>query len=177
MHSSIYRCFLLALAAFLPVCLSFQSVPLTLRLTLPTDTLTHAKRWSSRTIAPAPRTRTPKRVNQFVMPTIDFIEYSRQLRRTVFSHTEWRKHRDPNRLFRHIRTIGQSIIYRNIARPVRYVTYVAIFTVLYNGFLRSFSQWSAFSTMAPFLSKLPLIGFPMAPFVLSSPMLGLLLGT
>jgi ion channel-forming bestrophin family protein len=111
------------------------------------------------------------------MPTIDFIEYSRQLRRTVFSHTEWRKHRDPNRLFRHIRTIGQSIIYRNIARPVRYVTYVAIFTVLYNGFLRSFSQWSAFSTMAPFLSKLPLIGFPMAPFVLSSPMLGLLLGT
>ena len=116
-------------------------------------------------------------MNQFVVPSIDFIEYSRQLRRTVFSHTEWRKHREPTRLFRHLRTIGQSIIYRNIARPVRYVTFVALFTVLYNGFLRSFTQWSALSVMEPILSKLPMIGFPMAPFVLSSPMLGLLLGT
>jgi hypothetical protein len=172
----------LSLLLLLPACFGFHSKPPSpIGVVRPTDR-TVVRRWSSVPITTKqpndglfPR-KSSKR-NTFVAPFEDEIEHSRQNRRIIFTHKDWTRHRDQNRLFRHMQTINQSIIYKNIARPVRYVTYITTFLVLYNGLVRTLRTWNALQHVLPILYKLPAIGLPMDPFVLSSPMLGLLLGT
>jgi hypothetical protein len=43
---------------------------------------------------------------------IAYGEESRQYRRTVYSHDDWRKHRSPDRFFYYIGTIFSSGIYK-----------------------------------------------------------------
>ena len=71
----------------------------------------------------------------FRLPTINQIENNRIHRRmesTYKDHSYWVKHRSKNRLWHHIRTMPRSIIYQTIRRPVRYITYISTFVVLWN---------------------------------------------
>lgn len=108
---------------------------------------------------------------------ISYGESSRKFRRTVYSHDDWVRHRDPDRFFRYITSIPTSGIYRNLQREVWAVVGVTLLVMIYNGLITGYQDaagvfhdplWSS-----PFLPPLTL---PATPFTLTSPSLGLLLG-
>ena len=115
------------------------------------------------------------------MPEIKDISYgeeSRQYRRTVFTHDDWRKFRSPDRFIYYIKSFFTSGIYKNVGREVGATTTVAALVCLYNAVVGGFTgidgvQHSALVSNA----ILPMVGLPLTPFTLSSPSLGLLLGT
>jgi len=89
----------------------------------------------------------------------NYGEESRAYRRTIYTHEDWKRHRDPSRFFKRARTMFRSGIYWNIRLPVRFVTCVSLFVVVWNAFLFQNFQLS----------------LPLQPFTLSSASLGLLL--
>jgi ion channel-forming bestrophin family protein len=114
------------------------------------------------------------------MPPIKDISYgeqSRQYRRTVYTHDDWRKHRSPDRFFYYIRSIVSSGVYKNLAREVSTTTGIATFIVLYNAMVGGYQDWEGVKHAA-LISSIwtPMLTLPLAPFTLSSPSLGLLLG-
>jgi hypothetical protein len=115
------------------------------------------------------------------MPPIKDISYgeqSRQYRRTVYTHDDWRKHRSPDRFFYYIRSIVSSGVYKNLAREVSTTTGIATFIVLYNAMVGGYQDWDGVKHAALISSVwTPMLTLPLAPFTLSSPSLGLLLGT
>lgn len=109
---------------------------------------------------------------------ISYGEESRKYRRTVYSHDDWRKHRSPDRFLYYISTLFSSGIYKNLGREVSLTTAIATVVVLFNAFTGGFTDFAGVKHAALISSQwLPLIGLPLAPFTLSSPALGLLLGT
>jgi Bestrophin, RFP-TM, chloride channel len=110
--------------------------------------------------------------------TTVFGEDSRRYRRTVFTHDDWVRHRSPNRFWRNVQTFFVSGIYKNIGNEVAVVTAVATFVVIWNALLGGYTDFSGVQHEAVIQnSLLPKLGLPLAPFTLSSPSLGLLLGT
>jgi hypothetical protein len=133
-------------------------------------------------------TNSNKKKRMFRLPTINIFETNRINRRTESTfkdHTYWVKHRRSDRLLHHIRTMPKSIIYQTIRRPVRYITYISSFVVLWNCLVLLAKATTArfdMSNQVAFLftvlsKKLLLLRIPMDPLVMTSPMLGLLLGT
>jgi Bestrophin, RFP-TM, chloride channel len=116
-----------------------------------------------------------------IVPPIRDISYgeeSRKYRRTIFTHDDWVKFRSPDRFWRNLEAGTSSGIYKNVAKEILATTGVAATVVLYNGLVTGFQDFHG-NTMEPLLqaSFLPVLGLPLAPFTLSSPSLGLLLGT
>jgi hypothetical protein len=129
-----------------------------------------------------------KEKRAFRLPTINTIEYNRIYRRvenTYRDHTYWVKHRSSSRLLHHIRTMPRSIIYQTIRQPVRYITYISTFVVVWNclvllakATMATFDMPHQVAFLFGLLSKkLLLLQIPIDPLVITSPMLGLLLGT
>ena len=116
-----------------------------------------------------------------VIPTptdLPYGEESRKYRRTVFTHDDWRKFRDPNRFGYSIRSIVNSGIYKGIGREVGLTTTVATLVVLFNIAVGGSTDLEGVAHAAPLGPSpwLPVLGLPLAPFTLSSSSLGLLLG-
>ena len=104
-------------------------------------------------------------------------EESRKYRRTVYTHDEWIKHRSPRRFIRNLGSFTSSGIYKNVGREVLATTSVAIFIALWNMVFGDYQDIAGVSH--PGLLKdsfIPILALPLAPFTLSSPSLGLLLG-
>lgn len=127
-----------------------------------------------------------KEKRAFRLPTINTIEYNRIYRRvenTYKDHTYWVKHRSSSRLLHHIRTMPRSIIYQTIRQPVRYITYISTFVVVWNclvllakATMATFDMPHHIAFLFGLLSKkLLLLQIPIDPLVITSPMLGLLL--
>lgn len=110
---------------------------------------------------------------------ISYGEASRQYRRTVYSHDDWRKHRSSDRFIYYLLSLGVSGVYKNIGREVLATTSIATLVCLYNTlFVTGYTDFEGVQHAAVFTSQfLPKIGLPLAPFTLASPSLGLLLGT
>lgn len=106
---------------------------------------------------------------------ISYGEESRKYRRTVFTHDDWVKHRSPERFIRNLSSIWTSGVYKNLANEVMATTGVATFVVLYNALVGGYTDFSGVAHAAPIKGLLQ-VGLPLAPFTLSSPSLGLLLG-
>ena len=130
------------------------------------------------------------RLHQFRLPTINTAENNRIFRRlenTYRDHSYWVLHRQNDRLLHHIRTIPKSIIYQTIRPLVEYISYLSTFVVIWNAMSIILTRAAAvnmFDTSHPLsflfgtlIKKLPLLWIPIDPLVLTSPMLGLLLGT
>jgi ion channel-forming bestrophin family protein len=109
---------------------------------------------------------------------ISYGEESRKYRRTVYSHDDWRKHRSPDRFLYYIVSLFSSGIYKNLGREVTATTAIATFIVLYNAVTGGYTDFEGIKHAAVISSEwLPMLGLPLAPFTLSTPSLGLLLGT
>ena len=109
---------------------------------------------------------------------ISYGEESRQYRRTVFSHDDWVRFRNPDRFWYYIFSLFSSGIYKSIGREVLTTTGIATFIVIFNCLVGGYADFEGVKHDALITSQwLPLLGLPLAPFTLSSPSLGLLLGT
>ena len=108
---------------------------------------------------------------------ISYGEESRKYRRTVYTHDDWVRHRSPDRFWRNLRAFTSSGVYKNLAKEVVATTSVATFVVVYNCLVGGYEDF-AHNHYDPLFNSplLPLFGLPLAPFTLSSPSLGLLLG-
>jgi putative membrane protein len=93
---------------------------------------------------------------------VKYGESSRKYRRTVFTHKDWIRHRSSDRLCRNWSSIRTSGIMRQLFAEISLVAAVAAAVVIWNGVL------------APEYG-VPMLCLPTAPFILSSPALGLLL--
>ena len=70
-----------------------------------------------------------------------------------------------------------SGVYKSVGREVAATTAVAAFICLVNALVRGYTNFEGQKQAVPLSSTwLPMIGLPLAPFTLSSPSLGLLLG-
>jgi putative membrane protein len=114
------------------------------------------------------------------LPAIKDISYgetSRPYRRTVYAHDDWVKHRSSDRFFYYIFSLFSSGIYKNLGREVTATTGIATFICLYNALTSGYTDWEGVKQAAVYSSEwLPTLGLPLAPFTLSTPALGLLLG-
>lgn len=108
---------------------------------------------------------------------ISYGEESRKYRRTVYTHDDWRKHRNPDRFLYYIVSFLSSGVYKNVGREVGFTTIIAAIVCLWNGLIGGFTDLDGVKHAAILSSNLlPLLSLPLAPFTLSSPSLGLLLG-
>ena len=108
---------------------------------------------------------------------ISYGEESRKYRRTVYTHDDWRKHRNPDRFLYYIVSFLSSGVYKNVGREVAFTTAIAAVVCLWNGLIGGFTDLDGVKHAAILSSSLlPLLSLPLAPFTLSSPSLGLLLG-
>jgi hypothetical protein len=106
-----------------------------------------------------------------------YSEESRGYRRTVFTHEDWVKHRSSNRFFRRLVTFTDSGIYKSLFKEVAATTSIAAFVVFWNMLFGEYQDLQSVTHNGPFHdSVIPILALPLAPFTLSSPALGLLLG-
>lgn len=107
---------------------------------------------------------------------IEYGEQSRKYRRTVYSHDDWRKHRQTDRFLYYLSAIFSSGIYKNLAREVTATTAIATGVCLYNALVGGCVDFTGVQHDAilinPFLSP---AGLALVPFSLCTSSLGLLL--
>lgn len=105
-------------------------------------------------------------------------EESRKFRRTVYSHDDWKKHRDQDRFVFYLSAIFKSGVYKNLTREVSVTTGIATFVCFWNLFTGTYQDLAGVKHAGVLADTfLPVLGLPLAPFTLASPSLGLLLGT
>lgn len=158
-----------------------------MRLSSMTQTTTLIRSTTSAAATTTLDDTTSQRKRIFRLPTINTVEYNRITRRmesTYKDHSYWVKHRSNDRLFHHMRTMPKSIIYQTIRQPVRYITYLSTCLVIWNCLVLLTNATMATSDLPHrvasllglFSKKLVLLRIPIDPLVITSPMLGLLLG-
>jgi ion channel-forming bestrophin family protein len=107
-----------------------------------------------------------------VMP---YGEGSRKYRRTFFTHKDWLRHRSEDRFSRTIFSTIRSGVVRQLAKEVGFITATAIFVVAWNLLTGGYNDFQGVHHDA-ILKNIANLELPIAPFTLSSPALGLLLG-
>ena len=114
------------------------------------------------------------------MPEIKDIPYgeaSRQYRRTVYTHDDWKKHRSPDRFGYYLSAMLNSGVYKNIGREVAVTTAVAVFACGWNAVFGDYQDFDGVKHAGMMKDSLiPVLGLPSTAFTLASPSLGLLLG-
>lgn len=98
----------------------------------------------------------------------------RKLRRTVYSHDDWKKHRSQDRFLFYLAAAFSSGVYKNLGQEVALISSIATFVCIFNAVSGGYVDLNGVSHEA--LVSLPILGIPMDAFTLSSPPLGLLLG-
>eukprot|EP00586_Coscinodiscus_wailesii_P015475 CAMPEP_0172518690 /NCGR_PEP_ID=MMETSP1066-20121228/290932_1 /TAXON_ID=671091 /ORGANISM="Coscinodiscus wailesii, Strain CCMP2513" /LENGTH=654 /DNA_ID=CAMNT_0013301127 /DNA_START=83 /DNA_END=2050 /DNA_ORIENTATION=+ len=125
-------------------------------------------------------------------------EEQRQLRRTVYTHDDWKKHRSQDRFIVYLAAILKSGVYKNLGREVGTITAASaalVFVpstgypprgdelqqlraalVFYNALTGGYTDFEGVKHAALISSSfLPALTLPMSAFTLTSPSLGLLL--
>ena len=104
-------------------------------------------------------------------------EIGRQYRRTVYSHDEWVQHRSPERFYRNLSSTLSSGVFQNLSKEVFTTTAIATFVIFWNCLFGQYEDLHNVVHNGPFHDSLiPVLVLPLAPFTISSPSLGLLLG-
>ena len=110
---------------------------------------------------------------------IPYGEESRKYRRTVFSHEDWVKFRNPNRFLKNILNTGASGIYKNVFNEISIVTAVSVFVVTWNCLVNGYTDFSGISHPAIIASGPDMdltLRLPLDMLTTVSSSLGLLLG-
>ena len=108
---------------------------------------------------------------------VPYGDEQRAFRRTVYTHDDWKKHRNQNRFVVYLAAIFKSGVYKNISGEVLLATGIAAFVCFYNMLVGGYVDLAGVSHAGLITSDLfPKIGIPMQAFTLTSPSLGLLLG-
>jgi putative membrane protein len=107
---------------------------------------------------------------------VSYGEESRKYRRTVYTHDDWVKHRNPDRFVRNILSTTSSGVYKNVAREVWFTVGTASAVFAWNMVCGGYMDFEGV-THDPLIQHLPTLTLPLTPFTLASPSLGLLLGT
>lgn len=95
----------------------------------------------------------------------DDREQSRKLRRTIFTHHDWKRHRSPNRYFHELLKMPRSQVLRGLTKQALGVALVSAVIVIYNVLMEmKLLNW-----------PLPLMTVPFLPLSITSSSLGLLL--
>lgn len=93
-------------------------------------------------------------------------ESNRKFRRTIFTHSDWKRHRSSNRYYKELLNIPFSLVLRGLTVQALGVWLWSMIIVTYNFFIeRRFYKIFSF----------PILSFPALPLSLTSPSLGLLL--
>ena len=104
-------------------------------------------------------------------------EDQRKLRRTVYTHDDWKRHRNQDRFIVYLAAIFKSGVYKNLAGEVILATSIAAFVCFYNALV---GEWVDFGGVEHngliHTHFFPKLGLPLQAFTLTSPSLGLLLG-
>jgi len=112
------------------------------------------------------------------MTNIPSGEEQRKLRRTVYSHDDWKKHRNQDRFLYYLAAVFKSGVYKNLQGEVFLTTAIATIVCAYNAIVGGYTDFAGVNHAAIISTTfLPKIGLPLAAFTLTSPALGLLLGT
>ena len=105
-------------------------------------------------------------------------ERQRKYRRTVYTHDDWKKHRSQDRFLIYLKAILTQGAYQNLAGEVTLTASVAVVVCLYNALVGGYDDLNGVAHAAVLQSQyLPQLGLPLSFFTLTSPSLGLLLGT
>jgi len=103
-------------------------------------------------------------------------ESQRQLRRTVYTHDDWKKHRSQDRFIYYLLAIFNSGVYENLGRVLEATTLSATSVVAYNALVGGYTDFDGVKHAALIsTSILPQLTIPLNAFTLTSPSLGLLL--
>ena len=104
-------------------------------------------------------------------------EESRAYRRTVYTHDDWVRHRSSDRFVRNLSSFAGSGIYKSLFKEVVTTTTIASFIVVWNMIFGEYQDLMSITHNGILHdSIIPVLALPLAPFTLSSPSLGLLLG-
>jgi hypothetical protein len=104
-------------------------------------------------------------------------EDQRKLRRTVYTHDDWKKHRNQDRFVVYLAAIFKSGVYKNLSGEVTLATGIAAFVCLYNALVGDWTDLAGVKHAGLIQSVVfPKLGLPLTAFTLTSPSLGLLLG-
>lgn len=100
-------------------------------------------------------------------------EVARRFRRTVYTHEDWKKHRQQDRFLIYLGSMFKSGVYENSKNEILFTTAIATFIVVYNALRGGYTDISGIAHPAPFPGQV--IGLPMNVFTLTGSSLGLLL--
>lgn len=104
-------------------------------------------------------------------------EDQRKLRRTVYTHDDWKKHRNQDRFIVYLAAIFKSGVYKNLKNEVVLTTSIAAFVCIYNCIVGDYTDIAGVKHAGLIQSEFfPKLGLPLQAFTLTSPSLGLLLG-
>lgn len=103
-------------------------------------------------------------------------EDQRKLRRTVYTHDDWRRHRNQDRFIVYLAAIFKSGVYKNLKNEVVLATSIAAFVCFYNCIVGDYTDLAGVKHVGLVQSVFfPKLGLPLQAFTLTSPSLGLLL--
>ncbi|CAB9502966.1 UPF0187 protein [Seminavis robusta] len=103
-------------------------------------------------------------------------EYARRYRRTVYTHDDWKKHRQQDRFLIYMGSLFSSGVYQNMKSEVFFVTSFAAIVCVWNALVTGPTGIDG-TQMDPIIGGgiLPAAGLPLNPFTLSGSSLALLL--
>ena len=108
----------------------------------------------------------------------EFTEAQRKDRRTIFMHDDWVRHRQSDRFFRNMQSIGSSGINQALFKELGFVTGTAIFVVLFNMLFYNYQDFAGVVHPGPlnmFDGNIKALSLPALPFSIAMPALSLLL--
>jgi hypothetical protein len=100
-------------------------------------------------------------------------EMARRYRRTVYTHDDWKKHRQSNRFIIYLGSMFRSGVFENSKNEVLLTTALATFLCVYNGLKGGYTDLSGVAHAAPLPGQV--LGLPLTAFTLTGSSLGLLL--
>lgn len=107
--------------------------------------------------------------------TVVTPELARKYRRTVYTHDDWKKHRQEDRFVIYLQSMLKSGVYENAKNEIAVYTFIAGFVVVYNALVGGYTGLGGMAHPAPFPGQV--LGLPMTAFTLTGSSLGLLLST
>jgi len=104
----------------------------------------------------------------------EYIEATRQYRRSVYMHSEWIKHRSTEQFFDQISSIFESGVLRARYKEIQVVSAFAAFLFAWNIVAGGYTDFDMVK-QPPLIPHLPVLQAPLSLFQLTAPTLGLLL--
>lgn len=100
-------------------------------------------------------------------------EDARRFRRTVYTHDDWKKHRQQDRFTTYLGSTFRSGIWENSKNEILITAAIATFLCVYNALRGGYTDFAGVAHAAPLPGQV--LGLPMSSFTLTGSSLGLLL--